>query len=215
MNRFAQTVVVACLALVLFGCGASAPATTAAPTADQKSLEATITARIILTQAASAPASTATLNATDTPVATSTGTTTPTVQASDTPRPALSQTPNASPAAFRFTAGVVGAAFKAAGLEFEQVSPLTKTDYGIAPYLCTTALHFIVPSVCVDCGGRVFECPNQDDRDRLAKYYTEAGKISAAFYSWVYVRENIVVQINGELPEAKARQYEAVLNGLK
>jgi hypothetical protein len=34
-------------------------------------------------------------------------------------------------------------------------------------------------------------------------------------FSWVFVKDNIVVQINGDLPEEQAKKYEAALNGLK
>ena len=41
------------------------------------------------------------------------------------------------------------------------------------------------------------------------------GKSSALFFSWVFVKDRIVVQINGDLPEDAARKYEAALNGMK
>jgi hypothetical protein len=37
------------------------------------------------------------------------------------------------------------------------------------------------------------------------------GKASAAFFSWVFVKGDVVVQINGDLSEDKARQYEAAI----
>jgi hypothetical protein len=41
------------------------------------------------------------------------------------------------------------------------------------------------------------------------------GKENAAFFSWVFVKDNILVQINGNLPEEQAKKYEAALNALK
>lgn len=108
----------------------------------------------------------------------------------------------------------VVSAFKAAGLEAENSSTLTKDDYGVAPYVCK-GTHFFIPSLDAisgeGAGGRVFICDSADDRDLLENYYTELGKSSALFFSWVFVKENIVVQINGDLPEDKARQYEAAI----
>ena len=104
----------------------------------------------------------------------------------------------------------VVAAFKAAGLEAESTRPLTKDDYGAAPFVCT-GTRFLTPSIGADNGGRIFICDSAEDRDLLTNYYTELGKSSALFFSWVFVKENIAVQINGDLPEEKARQYEAAI----
>jgi hypothetical protein len=38
--------------------------------------------------------------------------------------------------------------------------------------------------------------------------------LRAAFFSRVFVKDNILVQINGDLPETKANQYQAALNKL-
>jgi hypothetical protein len=107
----------------------------------------------------------------------------------------------------------VVAAFEAAGLEADSPSPMTREDYGAAPYVCQST-HFLVPSLGADSGGRVFVCDNTEDRDALVNYYNELGRSSAAFFSWVFTSGNVVVQINGDLPEDQARQYEAALNSL-
>lgn len=108
---------------------------------------------------------------------------------------------------------VVGA-FKAANLEAESVRPMTKEDYGAAPYVCT-GTRFLIPSLGDEAGGRIFICDSDKDRDALSTFYTEMGKSSALFFSWVFVKDRIVVQINGDLQEDQARQYEAALNGMK
>lgn len=115
----------------------------------------------------------------------------------------------ASPAKTLQPEGVI-AAFKAAGLEAENPSALTKDDYGMAPYV-GKGMRFLVPSLGPDKGGRVFAIENKDDFVRLKAYYDELGKSSAMFFSWTFARDNILVQINGDLPEAKAKQYEAAL----
>lgn len=101
-------------------------------------------------------------------------------------------------------------AFKDAGLEAESTSEMTKDDYGMAPYVCV-GTHFLVPTLGDGAGGRVFICENNKDRDALSAYYTELGKSSAAFFSWVFVKGNVVVQINGDLAEEIARKYEAAI----
>lgn len=101
-------------------------------------------------------------------------------------------------------------AFKDAGLEAENPTAVTKDEYGLAPYVCD-GTHFFVPSLGEDAGGRVFICDNKEDQDALFNYYDKLGKTSAMFFSWVFVKGDVLVQINGELPETIARQYEAAI----
>jgi hypothetical protein len=39
-------------------------------------------------------------------------------------------------------------------------------------------------------------------------YYEDIGKL---FSFWVFSKDNIIVQINGELPEVTARKYEKAI----
>ena len=105
------------------------------------------------------------------------------------------------------TAIDVISAFKNAGLEAKNPTPMRPKDYGFAPYVCK-GVRFLIPSLGQDNGGRIFACPNATDRDAIAGYYERLGKKSAAFYSWVLVKGNVVVQINGDLEEDKAKKYE-------
>lgn len=104
----------------------------------------------------------------------------------------------------------VVAAFKNAGLEAEGSYPMTKDDYGAAPYVCT-GTRFLIPSIGADNGGRIFICDNAEDLASLKDYYDELGKSSALFFSWTFAKGDVLVQINGDLPEDKARQYEAAI----
>jgi len=105
-------------------------------------------------------------------------------------------------------------AFKDAGLEVEGARPMTKDDYGIAPMTAVEGTRFLIPSLCLDCGGRVFNFASPEDLEVTKAYYVELGRASAMFFSWVFVKDNILVQINGDLPEEKAKQYEATLNAM-
>lgn len=104
--------------------------------------------------------------------------------------------------------------FKSASLEVEGARPMTKDDYGMAPMRAVEGTRFFIPSLCTDCGGRIFSFSSQEDLEATKTYYAELGKNSALFFSWVFVKDNILVQINGDLPEEKARQYESALNSL-
>lgn len=126
----------------------------------------------------------------------------------------------AAPSFTKWKASQAIDAFKAAGLEAENPTPMTEPkDYGLAPYLTKDAIHFLTPSLDKTAGdgsgGRVFSFANADDLAKMKTYYETLGKQSAMFASWVYTRDNILVQINGQMPEAQAKKYEAALNSMK
>lgn len=106
--------------------------------------------------------------------------------------------------------------FKAAGLEAEGAVPMTAQDYGVAPLLCQDgARRFLIPSLGANKGGRLYVCASTDDATKLKTFYDKAGEGSAILHSWTYQKGNVVVQINGDLPEEQARKYEAVVSALE
>ena len=88
-------------------------------------------------------------------------------------------------------------------------------DYGLAPKTAVEGTRFLIPSLGPNSGGRILSFANADDLAKARDYYVEAGKASAMLFSWVFVKDNIVVQINGTLPEEQAKKYEAALDGMK
>ena len=108
------------------------------------------------------------------------------------------------------TGETVIAAFKKAGLEAESVRPMTSQDYGTAPKVCK-GTRFFIPSLGPDNGGRVFICSNTKDRDALTGYYNGLAAMGSIYVSWVFFKGNVVVQINGLLPDETARKYEAAI----
>lgn len=128
--------------------------------------------------------------------------------------PTLTPEPSPTPTFQRWTSRDVVEAFKSASLEVEEARPMTKDDYGMAPMRAIEGTRFLIPSLCSDCGGRIFSFSSQEDLNLTKTYYEELGKSSAMFFSWVFVKDNILVQINGDLPEEQAKKYEAALNSL-
>ena len=126
-----------------------------------------------------------------------------------TPTPEASPTPSFA----RWTADQVGQVLTDQGLEFVSPTPMTKDDYGMAPML-GNGLRFLVPSICSDCGGRLIVFDNQADLEKVRVYYEDLGKQSALFFSWVFTRDNVLIQINGDLPEEQAMKYKAALEGM-
>ncbi|HBY93183.1 MAG TPA: stress protein [Chloroflexi bacterium] len=110
----------------------------------------------------------------------------------------------------KITADDVVTAFKNAGLEAESTTKMTKDDYGMAPFVCE-GTRFLIPSLGDDSGGRIFICEKKEDLDNLAKYYNDLGKSSAMFFSWVFTKGSVLVQINGDLAEDTAKKYEQAI----
>lgn len=101
-------------------------------------------------------------------------------------------------------------AFKDAGLDVGVSRKMREIDYGFAPVVCEGTLFYIT-SLGVINGGHIYICETPEDMEKLVTYYTDLSKKSSALHTWVYTKDNIVLQLNGELPEDKAKQFEAAL----
>lgn len=140
-----------------------------------------------------------------------------TVVVTSTPAPTSTTAPTATKVANTtksYTTAQVVAAFKAAGLEAENSRPMTPADYGLAPLVAVEGTRFFIPSLGAEAGGRAMSFNTLDDMNRVKKYYDDLARSSAALFSWVFLNGNILIQINGTLPENKARLYESTLNAL-
>ncbi len=91
---------------------------------------------------------------------------------------------------------------------------MTNDDYGSVPRVATEAIRFFLPSLGGQKGGRVYSFDNASDLQTVKQYY-ESGASGAASRPWIFVKDNILVQITGELPENRAKQYQAALNMLQ
>jgi hypothetical protein len=107
------------------------------------------------------------------------------------------------------------AKFKAAGLEAESPAKMDAHAYGAAPLVCQDgARRFLIPSLGQDKGGRLFVCGDASDATKLKTYYDELGKSSALLHSWTYQKDAVILQLNGDVPQAMADRYGAVINAL-
>ena len=126
------------------------------------------------------------------------------------PIPTLTSTPATTATPVPVTSDTVLLAFRDAGLEAENARPMSKGDYGHAPYVCQGTL-FYIPAICLDCTGSIFICSNADDLNSLQSYYQELGRSSKAAFNWVYAKDNVLVIIDGGLPEDIAQKYESAI----
>ena len=119
----------------------------------------------------------------------------------------------AAPAGAAVSTQSVIDAFKAAGLEAENTHAMTLADYDVAPFP-REGTRFFIPSLDEDSGGRVMRYESVADAELAKRGYDERGQARAMLFSWAFIKGDIVVHINGTLPEEQARKYEAALQGM-
>ena len=107
------------------------------------------------------------------------------------------------------TADVVDA-FNAAGLECVDPRSISVND-GKAPFVAVEATRFMMPSVCDGCSGRIYSFDNPAELEKARQYYRELGDTDAQFLSWLFARDNILVQLNGRLLEDQSNLYQRAL----
>ncbi|HCS40363.1 MAG TPA: hypothetical protein DIW44_12365 [Anaerolineaceae bacterium] len=120
-----------------------------------------------------------------------------------------------TPVFAKWTIKQAESALYAAGAEYVSPSSMGPSDYGMAPMVASEAIHFLVPSLCSDCGGRLYSFSTPGNLAAMRSYYVSLGQQSAAFFSWVYVKDNILIQINGEYPEDLAKVFKRGLDNMK
>lgn len=125
--------------------------------------------------------------------------------------PSITPTPTLLPAAafVKWNVDQTVQAFLAANLPVGQFRAMTKEDYGAAPQMALQGVCIFTSSNAEACDGRVLSFLDQQSLDKTRQYYADAND------GWVYVNTNILVQISPSISEERAKQYEAVLNGLK
>jgi hypothetical protein len=95
---------------------------------------------------------------------------------------------------------------------------MTRNDFGLlTPRRTRDAVHFFIPSLGDGAGGRVQTFKRRSDLRDVKSYYDSLGKKGDPLFSWTFVnrRRLILVQINGELPQAKAVKYKRVLKQIR
>lgn len=105
-------------------------------------------------------------------------------------------------------------AFQDAGLEAEEPKEMTKDDYGMAPMKADEGVRFFIPSLGEDSGGRILTYSDQADLEEMKEYYDSMGEESAMLFSWTMKKDNVLVQINGDLEEDKYNEYKEALNSI-
>lgn len=104
-------------------------------------------------------------------------------------------------------------AFRMAGLPAHIVRAATKEEQdGLSSWMQVDALRFRI-SEQEGQMGMVFVFENATDLQRMRQYYLELNRSLPRFKSWLFFKDNILLQINHEVPESTARQYADALYG--
>ena len=93
--------------------------------------------------------------------------------------------------------------FKAAGLEIENQQDLADVGGELLPGVLS-GVQFDMPSYCDACGGKIIVFHSQEYVAPMADWLKGLGQ-------YVYSKGTVLVQIDQEVPENVAQQYEAVL----
>lgn len=106
------------------------------------------------------------------------------------------------------------AAFHDAGLTADVVRGATKDERdGFATWLAVEATPFQLSSRQEE-RGMLLAFNDPADLEKIRAYYLELNKSLPRYSSWLFVQDNILLQINGEVLEARAKEYAAVLESL-
>jgi hypothetical protein len=93
--------------------------------------------------------------------------------------------------------------FRAAGLEIENQQDLADVGGELLPGVLS-GVQFDMPSYCEPCGGKIIVFHSQEYVAPMADWLKGLGQ-------YVYSKGTVLVQIDQEVPENVAQQYEAVL----
>jgi hypothetical protein len=120
----------------------------------------------------------------------------------------------APPEPARWTASDVIAAFQSADLNAQVVRGETKEERDLFSHLMAIDGHRFRIGDKDGEMGMVLSFNNPRDLARMQNYLLALNRSLPQYSSWLYVKDNILLQINHEVPEHKARAYAEVLETL-
>jgi hypothetical protein len=109
----------------------------------------------------------------------------------------------------------VVSAFKTAGLEAEKPSMMGLMDSNLMPYYITSLVIFSMPSLCLECGGRVYSFASEADTEKLKEAEYGFATKAPSLNGWVFTKGLVLVEIYGHLLDEQARKYDTALQAMK
>ncbi|MCI2948090.1 hypothetical protein FH144_06585 [Staphylococcus caledonicus] len=99
--------------------------------------------------------------------------------------------------------------FKSESLSVKNLRTMKHKDFGMAPMKSEDAKIFTVED---NKNARIFKFKNKKDLEETKKYYDELGKSSAIFYSYVYAKDNMLIQMNGDIDDNVFNKYKTAMD---
>ncbi len=135
-----------------------------------------------------------------------------------TPSPTRTPLPTLTPTAIflRRSGEQIVRAIQFARLDIEDVHPLNPEDNNLFTPGMGQGFSFATPSLCAGCVGTIFSFNDRTALERAKLYFTDTSATNQAeLSSWVFVKDNILLQLDARLSEADAKAYGAVLVQLR
>lgn len=104
--------------------------------------------------------------------------------------------------------------FQGNGLEIANIKPVTDEDYSSLPAKPEQGIKFSILSLGEDVASCILSFEIKGDIEKVKNHYLGLNKRSE-LHSWSFVKDNILLILDGKLPEGMARDYEKALYDLK
>ncbi len=105
-------------------------------------------------------------------------------------------------------------AFKRAGLEAENIIPMTTADFIHMPEQPIAGIRFFIPSAGQGIGGKILAFETLRELEAVRTYYNELGQSDPMFSSRIFVNQNLILQLDRDVPDNQAALYERALNNI-
>jgi hypothetical protein len=104
--------------------------------------------------------------------------------------------------------------FQGNGLEIGDIRQVTDVDQSFLPARVKEGIKFSIPSVGEEVAGCILSFNDKYNLEKVRKHYLGLNE-KGEFYTWTFVKDNILLVLDGRLPESMAREYERALYDLK
>jgi len=94
------------------------------------------------------------------------------------------------------------------------MKPVTEEDYSFLPARAKEDIKFSIPSIGEDVAGCILGFNVKYDLEKVKKHYLSLNKKNK-FHSWTFVKDNILLVLDGRMTEERARKFEKALYELK
>lgn len=100
------------------------------------------------------------------------------------------------------------------GIKLQDVTDTTDVDYRTLPGRASQGVKFSFSSLMKEIKGCILSFEDKDTLEKVQNYFLDLNE-KGHYYSWSFVKDNIILILGGTLPEGQARAFESALYDLK